>query len=127
MSSARVQLVSPVLELSSVSTQHPTAGLAGYPAHDWFAPAGSVVVSPADGIVSKLSGHDPADGPLSSHGAFGWSVYVSTVAGVDYYLTHLATRFVTLHARVVRGQRLGTVAPWHLHGLPDHVHMGVKT
>jgi murein DD-endopeptidase MepM/ murein hydrolase activator NlpD len=122
-----VQLTSPVLELLSVSPRHETAGLAGYPAHDWFAPAGSLVVAPADGVVEKLSGHDPAQGPLSAHGAFGWSLYIRTAAGVGYYLTHLATRSVTLHSRVARGQRVGTVAPWHLHGLPDHVHMGVQS
>jgi murein DD-endopeptidase MepM/ murein hydrolase activator NlpD len=122
-----VQLTSPVLELTSVGAGHPTAGLPGYPAHDWYAPAGSPVLSPADGLVVKLSGHDPANGPESAHGAFGWSVYVRTSAGIEYYLTHLATRAVVLHSRVVRGTRLGTVAPWHLHGLPDHVHMGVAS
>jgi murein DD-endopeptidase MepM/ murein hydrolase activator NlpD len=116
-----------VLELASVSTRHETAGLAHFPAHDWYAPAGSAVVSPADGIVSKLSGHDPALGPLAPHGPFGWSIYVTTAAGVVYYLTHLATRNVVLHSRVARGQRIGSVAPWHLHGLPDHVHMGVSS
>lgn len=122
----KLQLTSPVLELSSVGTLHETAGLPGFPAHDWYAPAGSMVVSPIDGIVDKLSGHDPAQGPLAAHGAFGWSVYVRSPGGVRYYLTHLGTRSVTFNARVSRGQRLGTVAPWHLHGLPDHVHMGVS-
>jgi hypothetical protein len=111
--SASVQLTSPVLELASVSTRHETAGLAHFPAHDWYAPAGS--------------GHDPALGPLAPHGPFGWSIYVTTAAGVVYYLTHLATRNVVLHSRVARGQRIGSVAPWHLHGLPDHVHMGVSS
>jgi murein DD-endopeptidase MepM/ murein hydrolase activator NlpD len=121
-----IQLTSPVLELTSVGPRHPTSGLPGFLAHDWFAPAGSSVLSPADGTVDKLSGHDPADGPLATHGPFGWSLYVRTVSGQRYYLTHLATRSVTLGQRVHRGQRIGTVAPWHLYGLPDHVHMGVS-
>jgi murein DD-endopeptidase MepM/ murein hydrolase activator NlpD len=120
-----IQLTSPVLALTSVGPQHPTSGLVGYPAHDWYAPSGTDVLSPAAGIVTKLSGHDPALGPLAAHGPFGWSVYVQTADGISYYLTHLAQRVVPLHARVQRGQRLGSVAPWHLHGLPDHVHMGV--
>lgn len=123
----RVQLTSPVLELASVGSQHETSGLDGYPAHDWFAPAGSPVVSPADGIVTKLSGHNPSSGPTAQHGPFGWSLYIrDTSTGVTYYLTHLLTRTSRLHDRVTRGQLLGTVAPWHLYGLPDHVHMGVS-
>lgn len=119
-----IQLTSPVYELSSVGPEHVTAGLDGYPAHDWYAPSGSPVISPADGVITKLSGHDPKLGPLAPHGPFGWSVYVRSLSAT-YYLTHLATRGVAQGSRVRRGQVLGTVAPWHLHGLPDHVHMGV--
>lgn len=120
------QLVSPVLELRSTGAEHETAGLAGYPAHDWFAPAGAVVVSPVDGVCFKTSGHDPRGGPVpGAAGVYGWSVYLQADDGSKWYMTHLATRSVKVGQRVRRGQALGTVANWHRYGRPDHVHMGV--
>lgn len=123
-----VQLVSPVRQLLSVSTQHETAGLPGFPAHDWFAPARTAVVSPAAGVVSKLSGHSVAEGLIDGpHGPYGLSVYVQSADGSIWYLTHLAQRLVALGERVQRGELLGTVALWPHNVTPPHVHLGVHS
>jgi len=122
------QLVSPVAQLLSVGPQHPTAGLDGYPAHDWFAPARSVVLAPANGRIVKLSGHDPAAGLVDGpHGPFGWSLYLRDDTGTTWYLTHLGTRSTRLNVLVHRGQSVGTVALWPRNVTPPHVHMGVAS
>ena len=79
-----------------VQGTHPTAGLPGFPAKDYGAPAGSPVISPLDGTVYKLSGHDPADGPFGAAKVYGWSVYIQGTDGRQYFLTHLGTRTVHL-------------------------------
>jgi murein DD-endopeptidase MepM/ murein hydrolase activator NlpD len=124
---ALIQLVAPVARLTSVGTLHPTAGLPNYPAHDWFAAAGGLVLSPAAGRVTKLSGHPPMQGPVSGpHGPFAWSVYIEG-DGASWYLTHLGSRIVALGDLVRRGQPIGTVADFLRYGTPSHVHMGVHS
>jgi murein DD-endopeptidase MepM/ murein hydrolase activator NlpD len=116
----------PVAELERVGGLHPTSGLPGYPAHDYFARCGSIAVAPASGLVTKLSGHDPKVGPISGpHGPFGWSIYITTLAGDVFYLTHLATRLCKLHERVHAGQAIGSVGNYAKYGTPCHIHMGV--
>ena len=116
----------PVVDLTSIGGEHPTEGLAGYPAHDFFAPSGSPVVAPATGRVIKLSGHDPSEGPVEGpHGPLGWSVYIQAADGHIYYLTHLGSRSVHLGQTLKAGQRIGTVADYAKYGTPSHVHMGV--
>jgi len=123
-----LQLVSPVAALTTVGPLHPTAGLDGYPAHDWFAPAGSAVIAPTSGRVIKLSGHDPAAGMIDGpHGPFGWSVYLRDGRGWTWYLTHMGRRVAQLDQLVHQGEALGTVALWPRGGAPPHIHMGVHT
>jgi hypothetical protein len=43
-------------------TTHQTAGLPGFPAVDLFARPNTVVLAPEDGVIDKLSGHDPREG-----------------------------------------------------------------
>lgn len=117
----------PVVDLSSIGAEHPTMGLDGYPAYDYFAPSGSAVVAPVSGRVVRLSGHDPRLGPSQGpHGPLGWSVYIQAADGSTYYLTHMGSRNVeegeTLHA----GQIIGTVADYARYGTPSHIHMGVN-
>lgn len=117
----------PVAELERRGPLHPTSGLPGYPAHDWFAPAGSNVTSPATGTVVKTSGHDPRLGPPDGpHGPFGWSVYIRR-GRKTYYLTHLGTRAVRVGQELHRGQVIGTVGAYSNWGGVDHIHMGVHT
>lgn len=113
---------------TSISGEHPTEGLPGFPARDYMAPAGSPVVAPVSGTIVKLSGHDPSAGPTEgAHGPFGWSVYVQGTNGRTYYLTHMGSRDVKVGQTVKAGTSLGTVgdyARWT--GTPDHIHMGVS-
>lgn len=117
----------PVIGGTSIGAEHDTAGLAGYPAHDYFAHPGSEVVSPVSGRIVKESGHDPALGPIEGpHGPLGWSVYVQGQDGHTYYLTHMGTRRVKVGQTVKAGTDLGTVANYDKYGTPSHIHMGVK-
>lgn len=117
----------PVVPCTSVNEEHPTEGLPGYPAHDYFAPAGSDAVAPWSGTIRRFSGHDPAQGPVEgAHGPFGWSIYLAADTGHDVYMTHFGSRTVAVGDRVQQGQKIGTVgdyAKWT--GTPNHIHMGV--
>jgi murein DD-endopeptidase MepM/ murein hydrolase activator NlpD len=116
----------PVAHLSSEGGTHPTAGLAGFPARDYFAKPGTAAVAPVNGKVVRLSGHDPAQGPTQGpHGPLGWSVYIQGNDGHTYFLTHMGTRNVKPGQRVRAGQRIGTVANYDKYGTPSHIHMGV--
>lgn len=117
----------PVLHGTGVGGAHQTAGLPGYPARDYFAPAGSAAVAPVTGRVFKLSGHDPKLGPVEGAGGpLGWSVYIHGTDGRDYYLTHMGSRNVRVGETVRQGQKIGTVANYHSYGRPDHIHLGIK-
>jgi murein DD-endopeptidase MepM/ murein hydrolase activator NlpD len=117
----------PVARLTSVGGEHPTEGLAGFPARDYFAPAGSATVAPVSGKVVKLSGHPPSEGPIQGpHGPLGWSVYIQGSDGKTYYLTHMGSRNVKAGQRVKQGQVIGTVANYAKYGTPNHIHMGVS-
>lgn len=116
----------PVVDLTRIGGEHPTEGLAGYPAKDYFAPSGSPVAAPITGKVIKLSGHDPSMGPIEGpHGPLGWSVYIQGNDGHIYYLTHMGSRNVRIGETVKAGQRIGTVADYARYGTPSHIHMGV--
>lgn len=117
---------SPVADLTSTGAEHATEGLAGYPAHDFFAPAGSPATAPITGKVVRLSGHDPSMGPIDGpHGPLGWSVYIQGRDGHTYYLTHMGSRSVAVGQVVRAGQPIGTVANYAKYGTPSHIHMGV--
>lgn len=117
---------SPVPGQKAHAATHQTAGLAGYPAYDYMAPAGTPCVAPVTGEVTRLSGHNPANGPTNGpHGPFGWSLYLHGDNGKTYFLTHLGTRTVHVGQRVRQGQKIGTVANYARHGGADHIHQGV--
>lgn len=119
-------LGSPVPGQRRHGATHPTAGLPGYPAYDYMAPAGSAALAPVTGRVVKLSGHDPAAGPTDGpHGPFGWSVYIKGNDGRTYYLTHMGARNVRVGQIVRAGQRIGAVGNYAKYGGANHIHMGV--
>jgi len=112
---------------TSEGGEHDTAGLAGFPAHDYFADAGSEAVAPITGKVVKLSGHDPSIGPTEGpHGPFGLSVYIQGDDGRLYYMTHMGSRDVQVGQKVKAGQPIGTVGDYAKYGTPSHIHMGVS-
>lgn len=118
----------PVPDGTTIGPLHQTEGLPGYPAHDYFAPAGSPVAAPITGKIVKLSGHDPAMGPIDGpHGPLGWSVYIQGSDGKTYYLTHMGTRDgLKIGQTIKAGQTIGTVANYNKYGTPSHIHMGVN-
>ena len=109
---------------------HQTAGLPGYPAADFGADAGAPVVAVEDGVIVKLSGHDPVEGPVDTrmgvHGPFGWSIYLLGDSGSTYYYTHLDQRTVQLNQRVGIGQQMAVVADYAKYGGANHTHVGVS-
>lgn len=117
---------SPVPGQRPVPATHQTAGLAGFPAVDYFAKAGTPCVSPVTGKVTRLSGHDPKNGPTNGpHGPFGWSVYIEG-GGKTYFLTHMGSRTVRVGQSVRQGEQIGTVGNYVRWGGTDHIHQGVK-
>lgn len=117
----------PAKHLTSIGGIHETAGLPGFPAKDYFAPAGSAVVAPVTGKVYKESGYDPKLGAVQGAGGpLGWSVYILGKNGKRYYLTHMGSRLVKVGQRVQQGQKIGTVANYDKYGRPSHIHMGIQ-
>ena len=117
----------PAAYQTSVGGEHPTAGLAGFPARDYFAKAGSPVVAPVAGKIVRFSGHDPKRGAVEGAGGpLGWSIYIRGADGRTYYLTHLGSRTVHVGQTVEAGTPIGTVANYDKYGRASHVHMGVS-
>jgi murein DD-endopeptidase MepM/ murein hydrolase activator NlpD len=114
------------VQLPAVFTPtHQTEGLPGYPAIDVFAKPGTEALAPETGRVTRLSGHPPAEGG-DPGGAYGWSVYLTCPHAV-YFLTHFATRHVTVGELVQRGEKVGTVcdaAVAHMASSLSHIHVG---
>lgn len=115
---------SPIPGQSPHAPTHDTAGLPGYPAYDYMAPAGTTVVAPVDGTISRLSGKDPRLGGPPG-GALGYSIYIAGSNGRSYFLTHLDRVAVRQGQRVKQGQAIAVVAAGPASWSSPHVHMGV--
>lgn len=115
-----------VLPLHFAAT-HETSGLPGYPAVDLFAPGGTRVVCGFNGVVRRLSGHDPTR-TATPGGPYGFTCYVKPDAGGDDFVTHFGTRRVHTGDRIVANKTvLGTVADYAAAtgGItPSHIHLG---
>jgi murein DD-endopeptidase MepM/ murein hydrolase activator NlpD len=117
---------SPVPGQKPHSATHETAGLPGYPAYDYMAPAGTPVVAPEDGSIRKLSGRDPKLGG-DPGGPLGYSIYVHAGATEnDYFLTHLDKVTVKVGDTVHQGQQIAEVAHGPASWSTPHCHCGVK-
>jgi len=103
---------------------HETAGLPGFRAIDVFAAPGTTVLAPEDGVVDRLSGHDPKEGGKPG-GAYGFTIYLQAASG-RYFLTHFGSRLVTLGQRVKHGEAIGTVCDSAVSHNPgtSHIHEG---
>jgi murein DD-endopeptidase MepM/ murein hydrolase activator NlpD len=99
----KVPLLGPVQaggpSLLKASLTHQTAGLPLYPAYDTAWVAGSLVISPENGEVTRHSGGEST----------GYSVYVTGESGLRYYLTHLNPEQRRPIGPVQKGQKLGVV------------------
>jgi murein DD-endopeptidase MepM/ murein hydrolase activator NlpD len=124
---ARQMYLGDVLILPEFFTpDHQTDGLPGYPALDILAPGGKHVGSPCDGTIRKHSGHQPT-ATVAPGGPYGWSIYVRSHDGSDFFLTHFGQRFTTVGQPVRRGEVIGTVADYAraTGGVtPSHIHEG---
>lgn len=99
---------------------HDTGGLPGYPAIDVFADPGTRVLSPANGVVRRISGQEGGPG---GGGPYGHSLYIKADDGADYFLTHFGDLVVRVGQRIKRGMVLGTVADYP--DRADHIHQGI--
>lgn len=103
---------------------HPTAGLPGNWALDFMAPGGTMVFAPQDATVTRLSGHDPAEGVMDGD-IFGWNIYLTTKGGVVYFGTHFGDKHVTEGEKVKLGQLIAHVGHWPNDPGRSHTHLGV--
>jgi murein DD-endopeptidase MepM/ murein hydrolase activator NlpD len=96
---------------------HQTSGLAGFPATDIFAKAGSPILAPEDGRVVSIR-------PFNSNpDFFGMAIYYLGVSGATYYIKHIYDPSPIGSYR--RGDVLGKVAQGTTGG--PHVHFGKRT
>lgn len=126
----RPRLVFPIADPDAhvfVGGLHETGGLPGYWALDFICKAGSGVVAPERATVTRFSGHDPNDDRADSIGVFGWTTYLVTPTGYQWFLTHQGARLPTLKVgqRVEAGDLLGFVGNQRFR--PDHLHAGVSS
>jgi murein DD-endopeptidase MepM/ murein hydrolase activator NlpD len=96
---------------------HQTSGLAGFPATDIFAKAGSPILAPEDGRVVSVR-------PFNSNpDFFGMAIYYLGASGATYYIKHIYDPAPIGNYR--RGDVLGKVAQGTTGG--PHVHFGKRT
>src|SRR5262249_752189 len=106
------------------SDLHPTSGLPGNWALDFMAPGGTPVLAPQDSILTRWSGHDPAEGEVEPS-IFGWSFYLRTPGGVIYFGTHLGDKHAKVGQTLKRGDLIGHVGNWPHDPPRSHTHLGV--
>lgn len=90
---------------------------------DEHAPAGSPVVAPKPGFVSRGGGHDPHGGPVGP--IFGEHTTIECDDGTGVFITHL-DRIVSVGERVLAGELIGTVGDWPNSTAMDHAHVGAR-
>ncbi len=106
---------------------HPTAGLELNWALDFMAPGGTRFLAPEACKITRLSGHNPAEGEVAPS-IFGWNIYMRGVtSGVLYFVTHLGNRDVKVGQHVRAGDILGHVGHWPHDTGRSHSHIGVTS
>jgi hypothetical protein len=110
-----------------VGGMHPTAGLAHNWALDFICHAGLGICAPEAATVTRFSGHDPSDDQADKDGVYGWTTYLRTPAGYEYFITHQGRRYPTLRVgmNVQPGDLLGFVGDQRYRS--DHAHIGVTS
>lgn len=110
-----------------VGSLHETGGIPHNWALDFICKAGAGIVAPEAGLIDRFSGHDPSDDTADARGVFGWTTYLRTPAGYEYFITHQGRRYPTLRVgmHVQAGDLLGYVGDQRFR--PDHAHVGVTS
>jgi len=103
---------------------HETSGLPGNVALDFMAPALTPVLAVVRGTITRISGHDPAEGVIGSS-VFGRNVYLLDDGGLNHFYTHLDHLAVTVGDRVESGSLIGRVAAWPHDQGRSHTHLGI--
>lgn len=106
---------------------HETGGLKHNWARDFICKAGLGVVAPEAGRITRFSGNDPSDDTADARGVYGWTTYLMTPAGYEYFITHQGRRYPTLRPgmTVQAGDLLGYVGDQRFRS--DHAHVGVTS
>jgi murein DD-endopeptidase MepM/ murein hydrolase activator NlpD len=97
---------------------HDTSRLSGYPGFDTNFRAGSSVIAPEGGMVTRHSGSDRS----------GFSVYMTGDSGLKYYFQHMNPDGRAPRGRIEKGEKIGTVgSAKRFPGMRvDHNHVGVN-
>ncbi len=103
---------------------HETGGIPKNWALDFMAPGGTEVFAPEKCMVTRLSGHNPAEGVVNGD-VFGWSIYLTTPGGVVYFGTHFGDRHVTVGQHLQAGHLIANVGHWPRDPGRSHTHLGV--
>jgi len=111
---------------TTINSTHSTSGLAGFPAFDFMAPAGTPVYAPADGLIDPQRPYGWLERQDPTAGFGGSRLYLKGANGRVYYIAHMARNLVAKPGdRVRKGQLIGYVWDWEGTG-NTHVHMGVR-
>jgi murein DD-endopeptidase MepM/ murein hydrolase activator NlpD len=104
---------------------HQTGGIRGNYALDFLAGPETPVLAPEAGVITRLSGHDPATGLHGSNrDVFGWSIYMRVPLRGFYYSTHYGRVIVHEGQQVRAGQVVGYVGRWPYDTPRSHTHLG---
>lgn len=115
LSSAKGELALP----ATFKATHDTGGLAGFPAVDNFAAAGTPVLAPVSGKLVYAHTIPWNQGERVG----GETVYLQGDNGKTYFLTHLSGKVPT--GRITAGTPIGSVAAVPNNWWPTHIHEGV--
>jgi murein DD-endopeptidase MepM/ murein hydrolase activator NlpD len=109
---------------SFITSTHQTAGLAGFPAVDIMAKPGTPIRAPEDGVITRISGHEPTEPPPQGQGGpWGLSIYfLGSKSGNTYYMTHLVR--VAEPGAYKFGDVIGIIGDYP-GSSADHVHFAI--
>jgi murein DD-endopeptidase MepM/ murein hydrolase activator NlpD len=109
---------------SFIVPTHQTAGLTGFPAVDIMAKPGTPIRAPEDGVITRISGHEPTEPPPQGQGGpWGLSIYfLGTKSGNTYYMTHLVK--VAEPGAYKLGDVIGIIGDYP-GSSADHVHFAI--
>lgn len=105
---------------TSHRSTHPTSGLGGYPAVDYFAKPGTPVKAPENGAITRVQGSATTAG-----GTYGFGVYFDGYeTGNGYFIKHLINP--GRPGNYKRGDVIGYVSPWADNPNAAHAHVGIR-